>query len=126
MAFEMSGFNSGLTSNSGIADHYYQSTDQLADMLEVGYFDVAEGLVQTGDIINGYSSTQDEYVKLRVNRVETSAGVFTVQVSRFGLPARGNLVVSMGSSILAHGAIDTGARFAYDVAGPVELSLIHI
>lgn len=123
MTFEMSGFNTGLTSNSGIADQYYQSPDALGDMLEQDYFNLIEGLVQTGDIINAYSSTQDEYMRLRMQRIQVSAGVFIIGVTRMGVAGKGNLVIAMGSSILAHGAIDTGARFGYDVAGPVEWAM---
>jgi|GEM_PF-3645188 len=102
--------------------HFYESDDLLGDMLAENYFDHTKIAMQTGDILTVYSTTQNEYMDLRVD-VDEAANPDIATVTLLDAIGRGNMVVAMGSSILAHGTIDTLARFGYDVVGPAEWAM---
>ena len=102
--------------------HFYESEDLLGDMLSENYFDHTRIAMRTGDILTVYSSTQNEYMDLRVE-VDELANPDIAKVTPMDATGRGNLIVALGSSILAHGEIDTLARFGHDVVGPVEWAM---
>lgn len=119
MAFSLGGFNSGAEGSGGGTIHHYTSGDLLGDMTAANYFEAVKFIVRTGDVILCYSTSQKEYAWLRCSKDTNN----TVTVSRMGESSNGDLVISIGSSILAQGFINNSSHFGYESVGPCEWAL---